>query len=145
MLFIFSTPVLIRHLWHLKTAVFVHWCLIRAVPLPYFTERVTIFTHKSFTGFHPSDAPFRCSTLGQAPGLTHKHQTRLARDKHSSLLQKSVNYDRKKFYSTGPWGQSHKTFLEYICLLFLSTRSFHSNATNIAHVHKRIKPTKKRK
>ncbi len=27
----------------------------------------------------------------------------LARDKHSSLLQKSVNYVRKKFYTTGPW------------------------------------------
>jgi hypothetical protein len=28
---------------------------------------------------------------------------RLSRDKHSSLLRKSVNYCRKKFYSTGPW------------------------------------------
>ncbi len=27
---------------------------------------------------------------------------RLARDKHSSLLQKFGNYDRKKFYNTGP-------------------------------------------
>ena len=27
----------------------------------------------------------------------------LARDKHSSLLQKYVNYGRKMFYSTGPW------------------------------------------
>ncbi len=46
--------------------------------------------------------PFRCSTLGQAPGLIHKHQTRLerlVRDKHSSLLQKSVNYGCKKFFS----------------------------------------------
>jgi hypothetical protein len=24
-------------------------------------------------------------------------------EKHSSLLQESVNYDRKKFCSTGPW------------------------------------------
>ncbi len=51
---------------------------------------------------YPSEAPFRCSTLGYAPGLTHKHKTRLgrlARDKHSSLLRKSVNYGRKKFYS----------------------------------------------
>ncbi len=29
----FSTPELIRNLWQLKTAVFLHWCLIRAVPL----------------------------------------------------------------------------------------------------------------
>ncbi len=46
-------------------------------------------------------APFRCSTLGYAPGLTRKHLTRLgrlARDKHSSLLQKSVNFGRKKFF-----------------------------------------------
>ncbi len=28
MLFIFSTPVFIRHLWQLKTVVFLHWCLI---------------------------------------------------------------------------------------------------------------------
>jgi hypothetical protein len=28
----------------------------------------------------------------------------LATDKHSRLLQKSVNYNRKKFYSTGPAG-----------------------------------------
>ncbi len=53
---------------------------------------------------YPSEAPFRCSTPGQAPGLTRTHQTRLerlARDKHSSLLQRSVNYGRKRFYSTG--------------------------------------------
>ena len=29
----FSTPVLIRHLWQLKTIVFLHWCLIRAILL----------------------------------------------------------------------------------------------------------------
>jgi hypothetical protein len=33
MLFIFSTPVLIRHLWQLKTVVFLHQCLIRTVLL----------------------------------------------------------------------------------------------------------------
>jgi hypothetical protein len=33
MLFIFSTPELIRNLWQLKTGVFLHWCIIRAVPL----------------------------------------------------------------------------------------------------------------
>jgi hypothetical protein len=31
MFFIFSTPVLIRHLWQLKTVVFQHWCPICAV------------------------------------------------------------------------------------------------------------------
>ncbi len=34
---------------------------------------------------------------------------RLAKGKHSSLLQKSVNYDRKKFYSTDPLGLNYKT------------------------------------
>ncbi len=37
-------------------------------------------------------------------GLTFKHYARLekiARDKHSGLLQKSVNDASKKFYSTG--------------------------------------------
>ncbi len=33
MLFIFSTPELIRNLWQLKTAIFLHWCLIYAVTL----------------------------------------------------------------------------------------------------------------
>jgi hypothetical protein len=33
MYFIFSTPVLIRNLWQLKTVVFLHWCLIRALLL----------------------------------------------------------------------------------------------------------------
>jgi hypothetical protein len=35
-LFSFSTPELIRNLWQLKTAVFLHWCLICAVPLNVF-------------------------------------------------------------------------------------------------------------
>jgi hypothetical protein len=37
--------------------------------------------------------------------LTHKHQTKLERlssDKHSSLLQKFVNYSYKKIYNIGP-------------------------------------------
>ncbi len=33
MLFISSMPVLIRHLWQLKTVVSLHWCLICAVLL----------------------------------------------------------------------------------------------------------------
>jgi hypothetical protein len=34
-LFIFSTLVLIRHLWQLKAAVFLHWCLICNVLLSF--------------------------------------------------------------------------------------------------------------
>ncbi len=40
-------------------------------------------------------------------------QTRLeelSRDKHSSLLQKFVNYRQIKFYNIGPWRQCYKTF-----------------------------------
>jgi len=38
-----------------------------------------------------------CSTLGNAPCLTHKHQTRLempAGNKHSSLLGPFVRYEK---------------------------------------------------
>jgi len=37
----------------------------------------------------PSEEPFSCSTLGKAPGFTHKPWTmleRLANDKHYNLL-----------------------------------------------------------
>ncbi len=56
-------------------------------------------------GAYTSEVPFRCSTLGWAPGFTHKHQTRLerlAKDKHSSLLRKSVNYGRIFFIVEEP-------------------------------------------
>jgi hypothetical protein len=51
-----------------------------------------------------SGAPERCFTLVD-PSLAGKFWTRLerlARDKHSSLLRKYVNYSHNKFYSTGP-------------------------------------------
>jgi hypothetical protein len=45
---------------------------------------------------------------------TNKHYTRLERlagDKHSSLLRKSVNYGRNKCYDTGLWaGNEPGTF-----------------------------------
>jgi hypothetical protein len=43
MLFIFSTPELMRHLWQLKTSVFLHWCLICAVPLQLIVPYSNIF------------------------------------------------------------------------------------------------------
>ncbi len=50
------------------------------------------------------------------PIFTHKHFTRLdmpTSDKHSSLLRKSVNYGRKKFYKHGHqasfWGGDNLT------------------------------------
>jgi hypothetical protein len=47
----------------------------------------------------PSEALYRCSTLGYAPDLIHKYQAmmeRLAGDKRSSLLQTFENFGRKK-------------------------------------------------
>jgi hypothetical protein len=51
-----------------------------------------------------SGAPEMCFTW-VGSWLTHKHYTileRLAGDKHSSLFQKFVAYDCKKFYNIGP-------------------------------------------
>jgi len=65
-------------------------------------RRQTIWKFVCVSAVIPSIGIF--STLGQAPGFTHKHQARferLARDKHSRLLWKVVTYGRKKFYSIG--------------------------------------------
>ncbi len=57
-------------------------------------------------------APERCFTR-LSSSLAYKQQTRLewiARDKHSSLLQKFVNYGQKKFHNIGPRRQCYKPF-----------------------------------
>ncbi len=41
MLFIFSTPELIRHLWQLQTVVFLHWCLMYALPFASYSRLIT--------------------------------------------------------------------------------------------------------
>ncbi len=41
---------------------------------------------------------------------TWLEKEKLAKDKPSSLLRKSVNYGRNKFYSTGPGGKGVKLF-----------------------------------
>ncbi len=61
----------------------------------------------------------KCTSLVLGPGLSYKHWTRLerlVRDKHSSLLRKFVNYDRKEFYNIGPRWQhgSQKSFTTFI-------------------------------
>ncbi len=59
---------------------------------------------------YPREAPFRCSTVDQAPALSHKHKTRLeklAKDKRSSLLWKVVTYGRKRFYNIDTWSPLH--------------------------------------
>jgi hypothetical protein len=66
-------------------------------------------------GTYPIEEPLRCSTIGQAPGLAHKQETRLERlamDKHSSLRQKFVNYREKMFYNIGPKSETDKVFSE---------------------------------
>jgi hypothetical protein len=73
MLFIFPTPVLIRHLWQLKTVGSLHCYIVRAVLLK-----------------HLLSAPF------------NKYETgleKLARNEHSSLLVWIVNDEEKMFYN----------------------------------------------
>jgi hypothetical protein len=72
MLFIFSTPVLIRHLWQLKTVVSLHCYQMHVALLK-----------------HLLGAPFK------------KYETRLeklSRNKHSSLLVWIVRDEEKMFY-----------------------------------------------
>ncbi len=42
-------PVLIRHLWQLKSIVFLHWCLIRAILLTKHQQITAVLIFKSFT------------------------------------------------------------------------------------------------
>jgi hypothetical protein len=76
MLFIFSTPELIRHLWQLKTAVFPHWRLIRAVLLSQvlsqsaFTNLQNIATiYKLFTKIHKHKLILKVLKIGKLGGL----------------------------------------------------------------------------
>ncbi len=62
----------------------------------------------------PSEQPFRCSTQGQAPDLTHKQQTkleRLARDIDSNFFRKFVNYRQKSLKTLTPVVNVLKLFL----------------------------------
>jgi hypothetical protein len=53
-------------------------------------------------GAYLKEAPFKCSDVGKALGLTHQ-LVRPAIERHSSLLLKFVDYGCKKFYKIGPW------------------------------------------
>ncbi len=77
MLLILSTPVLIRHLWLLKTVVFLHWCLVHTVPPK------TIFAVRS-------------RGTSEGSGLTYKYYTRVE-------VTNSYKYFgfHKNIYSTG--------------------------------------------
>jgi hypothetical protein len=72
-------------------------------------------------GADPIEVPFRCSAASGARVVNYKLKNwpgRLARDKHSSLLQKSINYGRKKFYGIG---QSCKTCYSHILPIFVKS------------------------
>ncbi len=53
--------------------------------------------------------PLRCYTLGQAPGLAHKHYTRLERLVGDELFTNIHKCARKKFYNIGTSCNIHKT------------------------------------
>ena len=75
-----------------------------------------------------NEANFRYSTLGLAPGLARKHQTRLeklARDERSSELQKFVTYGRKKSYNIGHGDELLKTFYGRKLQLLVISLSVH--------------------
>ncbi len=88
----------------------------------YAERRVFLFWHVSLCwvsfllcwvlcrpGAYPRVTPFSRCFNKVAYGLTRKYWTsleRLARDKHSSLLQKSINEGFKKLYNFGPCSQT---------------------------------------
>jgi hypothetical protein len=75
---------------------------------------------------NPSESPFGCSALVYAPGLAHKQKARverLARSTQSSLLQKFVTYDCKKFNNTDDRQQCSKKILWPLVTKFLECSS----------------------
>jgi hypothetical protein len=68
MLFIFSTPVLIRHLWQLKAVIFLHLCLILAGLLQTWAEVAHTCKEHIFTTVITSVKSF----IGQALGCRLK-------------------------------------------------------------------------
>jgi len=88
MLFIYSTLELIRNLWQLKTAVFLYWCLIRALPLKLYYSKLVTFTTLLFLRSLRIGHWVRVFVIGkpfQPDGL-----------KHSSLLDWFVSYEEVK-------------------------------------------------
>jgi hypothetical protein len=72
-----------------------------------------VFASKA--GAYPSETPFRCSTLGQTPGLAHKQYTMLKRpyrDKH--ITWTFVNYGCKSLITVGLGANVIKPFLSVI-------------------------------
>jgi hypothetical protein len=89
---------------------------------------------------YPSFSPFRCSTLGLAPGLICKHLTRLERPdsyKHSSLIRAFVNYGRIKFYNTEleeKWRIFTNTLAYYNSALIYCPRFFPADSKSTSEI-----------
>jgi hypothetical protein len=96
MLFIFSTPGLVRHQWQFKTVVFMHSCLICNVLLE---GKLNTFAFSAL--FHYAETLYFVRTVSWAARAYLSEASfrleRLAMDMHSSLIRKSVNYDREDF------------------------------------------------
>ncbi len=109
MLFIFSIPGLIRHLWQLKTVVFLHWCLICAILLVYKPNKrssekniLTYFSHHFI--YLPWGIYLNILTtipglrVGSWPTLGPNCQTSIKKlflEKHSSLFLCTIIYKEK--------------------------------------------------
>ncbi len=72
----------------------------------------------SEAGVYPSKTPFRCSTLGLAPGKAHKQKTTemAFQEQTLKLVKKFVTYGRKSFIILAPDG-----FKNYKKLCFRSS------------------------
>ncbi len=75
------------------------------------SQRSLMFPSKA--GAYLSEASFRDSTLGQAPGLIHQHYTGLerpARNQHSSLFCPFVSQEENKVLLIPHWAASSTNF-----------------------------------
>ncbi len=63
-------------------------------------ERLSLMLVGNYRNLPKSGTPEKYFTWVSS-GLSHKEWIRLARDKHSSLLQKFINNRCKKFYNIG--------------------------------------------
>jgi hypothetical protein len=102
MLFLFSTPELIRNLWQLKTAVYLYWCLTCAVPfffsifdlkfLANLSDYLNFYSFQIFTFFHIV-------------------VSRLTRKSETSFFQK-----KNPFLVTLMWLYAYSTVVEHVIL-----------------------------
>jgi hypothetical protein len=90
-------------------AIWVEIILSKLFIMLLYNRKIRIFINTARndkSGIIPAWIERCCIRVGH--GLARKYWTRLeklASVKHSRLLQKSINYSRNKFYSTGPWWQ----------------------------------------